>query len=235
MALIALTNSLTTSQAAAATFKLSLGSDQVKLSLASTYSPVHRSLISSLSFGGRISTQKLCRSFRKQAKKNMLNTLVSQFWGIDNRFNLLIRNSIRNTASIHSSSPIVVARLFGPAIFEASKLRVFFLGIEDDKHPREQQRTYTLTHSDISAKLTLAISREINKAQIMGWYSRLQRDEVLAEWKKVQGHMSLHVHCHISGGHWLHNLIAKLRFYIFRKELPVVCAIYFLFRKIYTS
>ncbi len=58
--------------------------------------------------------------------------------------------------------------------------------------------------------------------QLKGWYSKLQRDEVLAEWKRVQGTMSLHVHCHISGGNFLHNIIANLRFYIFRKELPVV-------------
>lgn len=114
------------------------------------------------------------------------------------------------------------ARLFGPAIFEKSKLKVLFLGEEHDKHPGKHPRTYTLTHSDITAHLTLAISREINKAQIMGWYNRLQRDEVLAEWKKTKGEMSLHVHCHISGGHWLLDAIAPLRFYIFRKELPVV-------------
>ena len=58
--------------------------------------------------------------------------------------------------------------------------------------------------------------------QLKGWYSKLQRDEVVAEWKRVQGKMSLHVHCHISGGNFLHNIIANLRFYIFRKELPVV-------------
>ncbi|KAI3944392.1 hypothetical protein MKW98_006553 [Papaver atlanticum] len=34
--------------------------------------------------------------------------------------------------------------------------------------------------------------------------------------------MSLHVHCHISGAHFLLDLLARLRFYIFRKELPVV-------------
>lgn len=58
--------------------------------------------------------------------------------------------------------------------------------------------------------------------QLKGWYSKLQRDEVVAEWRRVQGKMSLHVHCHISGGNFLHNFIANLRFYIFRKELPVV-------------
>lgn len=35
-------------------------------------------------------------------------------------------------------------------------------------------------------------------------------------------HTALHVHCHISGGHWFLDTIAPLRFWIFRKELPVV-------------
>lgn len=149
----------------------------------------------------------------------------------------------------------VVARLFGPAIFEASKLKVLFLGVDQEKHPGHLPRAYTLTHSDITAKITLAVSQTINRSQVgdppfffffllllrrrrwcswrvfgfcgwwlqlQGWYNRLQRDEVVAEWKKVQGHMSLHVHCHISGGHVLLDFIAKLRYYIFSKELPVV-------------
>jgi len=116
----------------------------------------------------------------------------------------------------------VVARLFGPAIFQASKLKVLFLGTHEEKHPGHLPRTYTLTHSDLTAKLTLAISQTINKDQLQGWYNRLQRDEVIAQWKKSQGKMSLHVHCHISGGHWLLDAIARLRFYIFRKELPMV-------------
>lgn len=66
--------------------------------------------------------------------------------------------------------------------------------------------------------------------QLQGWYNRLQRDEVVAEWKKVKGKMSLHVHCHISGGHFLLDLCARLRFFIFYKELPVVNSkIYFPF------
>lgn len=114
-----------------------------------------------------------------------------------------------------------VARLFGPAIFEASKLKVLFLGAEK-KHPGKYPRTYTLTHSDVTAKLTLAISQSINNSQLQGWYNKLQRDEVVAEWKKIKGKMSLHVHCHISGGHFLLDLFARLRYYIFYKELPVV-------------
>ncbi|MCO5612119.1 hypothetical protein L7F22_066381 [Adiantum nelumboides] len=151
--------------------------------------------------------------------------LKSQFLGL----RLSLQNDcddsfLRTSVSPISRRPLVVARLFGPAIFEASKLKVLFLGDGKDKRPDELPRAYTLTHSDITAKLTLAVSQTINKAQIQGWYSRLQRDEVLAEWKKSQGQMSLHVHCHISGGHFLLDTIAKFRFYIFRKELPVVLA-----------
>lgn len=124
----------------------------------------------------------------------------------------------------HRRFMIPVARLFGPAIFEASKLKVLFVGGGDEerKNTGRLPRAYTLTHSDMTSKLTLAISNTINQAQLQGWYNRLQRDEVVAEWKKVKGKMSLHVHCHISGGHFLLDFIASLRFYIFCKELPVV-------------
>lgn len=121
-----------------------------------------------------------------------------------------------------NKSIVPVARLFGPAIFEASKLKVLFLGVDENKHPGNLPRTYTLTHSDITAKLTLAISQTINNSQLQGWYNRLQRDEVVAQWKKVKGKMSLHVHCHISGGHFLLDILARLRYFIFYKELPVV-------------
>ncbi|KAI6707277.1 hypothetical protein NL676_010239 [Syzygium grande] len=128
----------------------------------------------------------------------------------------------RRSTKKKNLSIVPVARLFGPAIFEASKLKVLFLGVDDKKHPGKLPRTYTLTHSDVTSKLTLAISQTINNSQLQGWYNRLQRDEVVAEWKKVKGKMSLHVHCHISGGHFLLDLFAKLRYFIFCKELPVV-------------
>ncbi|KAK4354612.1 hypothetical protein RND71_026806 [Anisodus tanguticus] len=121
-----------------------------------------------------------------------------------------------------SQSIVPVARLFGPSNFEASKLKVLFLGVDEKKHPGKLPRRYTLTHCDITCKLTLAVSQTINNSQIEGWYNRLQRDEVVAEWKKVKGKMSLHVHCHISGGHFLLDFVARLRYYIFCKELPVV-------------
>ncbi|KAL2348096.1 hypothetical protein Fmac_002096 [Flemingia macrophylla] len=128
----------------------------------------------------------------------------------------------RRRVSKKNKAIVPVARLFGPAIFEASKLKVLFLGVDENKHPGNLPRTYTLTHSDITAKLTLAISQTINNSQLQGWYNRLQRDEVVAQWKKVKGKMSLHVHCHISGGHFLLDMLARLRYIIFCKELPVV-------------
>lgn len=116
-----------------------------------------------------------------------------------------------------------VSRLFGPAIFESSKLHVQFLGVGEEMHPGHGlPRTYTLTHCDITAELTLAVSQTINRAQLQGWCNKFQRDEVVAEWRKAQDKMSLHVHCHISGGQWLLDATAKLRFIIFRKKLPVV-------------
>jgi len=162
-------------------------------------------------------------SFRRNEKLCSESSLVcrSSFWSERSRDALLMKTTYSAPIARPGSHLVVEARLFGPALFEAAKLKVLFLGA-DKEHPDDRPRIYTLTHSDVTSKITLAISREINKAQLKGWYSKLQRDEVVAEWKRVQGKMSLHVHCHISGGNFMHNLIANLRFYIFRKELPVV-------------
>ncbi|KAH8955056.1 hypothetical protein BDL97_08G114900 [Sphagnum fallax] len=172
----------------------------------------------------RAEAAELCNQASVRTNQASKTLLVSEFWNQESRDRLSTNASLSEASSLlakSSSCPVVTARLFGPAIFEASKLRVLFLG-SDKEHPDRLPRIYTLTHSDVTSKITLAVSREINKAQLKGWYSKLQRDEVLAEWKRVKGTMSLHVHCHISGGNFLHNIIAKLRFYIFRKELPVV-------------
>ena len=42
-------------------------------------------------------------------------------------------------------------------------------------------RRYTLTHSDRTGELFLYVGIDYNKHQISGWYTRLMRDEVLAE------------------------------------------------------
>ncbi|MGD8736962.1 MAG: staygreen family protein [Anaerolineae bacterium] len=81
-------------------------------------------------------------------------------------------------------------------------------------------RTYTLTHSDTTGDLFLTIGATYDQKQIRGWYTRLMRDEVLAEWGEYQGSPALHVHCHVSGGIVLG--LAGWRYKIFRYHMPMV-------------
>lgn len=39
--------------------------------------------------------------------------------------------------------------------------------MDEEKHPGHLPRAYTITHSDITAKLTLAVSQTINRAQVI--------------------------------------------------------------------
>jgi hypothetical protein len=48
--------------------------------------------------------------------------------------------------------------------------------------------------------LSLTIGAEYDKKQISGLYTRLMRDEVLAELKNDGGQAVLHVYVHVSGG-----------------------------------
>ncbi len=81
-------------------------------------------------------------------------------------------------------------------------------------------RCYTLTHSDTTGDLYLTIGPGFDRSQISGWYSRLMRDEVLAEWREDNNGPALHVYCHVSGG--LVFGTAAWRYAIFRRELPLV-------------
>jgi hypothetical protein len=80
-------------------------------------------------------------------------------------------------------------------------------------------RAYTLTHSDSTGELYLTIGPQHDKRQISGWYTRLMRDEVLAEWQS-EDKPELHVHCHVSGGLVFGS--AGWRDSIFRRHLPMV-------------
>ena len=52
-------------------------------------------------------------------------------------------------------------------------------------------------------------------------YTRLLRDEVLAEWRED----GLHVHCNVSvEGHWWISWAKSLRALVFRQKLPLVLA-----------
>ncbi|XP_020087836.1 protein STAY-GREEN LIKE, chloroplastic-like isoform X1 [Ananas comosus] len=118
----------------------------------------------------------------------------------------------------------LAARILGPpSTFEASKLKVEFDGEEMNKQPFcTIPRAYTLTHCDLTANLTLAVSSSISSEQLRIWQSTLQMDDVVAEWKKVKDEMSLHVHCYVSGANRLQDLAAGFRYHIFSKELPLV-------------
>ena len=81
-------------------------------------------------------------------------------------------------------------------------------------------RRYTLTHSDTTGDLFLTIGPDYDQQQIAGWYTRLMRDEVLAEWREEENGPALYVHCHVSGGLVVGS--ARWRDAIFRRELPLV-------------
>ncbi|KAK9080098.1 hypothetical protein SSX86_001773 [Deinandra increscens subsp. villosa] len=111
-------------------------------------------------------------------------------------------------------------KLLGPpATFDSSKLEVIFKGEEKDQYKRIVPRTYNLSHCDFTANLTLTISNAIDYDQLKGWYNK---DDVVAQWAEVKGHMCLDVHCYVSGPNSLLDLVAELRYYIFSKELPLV-------------
>lgn len=112
------------------------------------------------------------------------------------------------------------AKLIGPpATFDASKLEVIFKGEEKDQYTRIIPRTYNLSHCDFTADLTLTISNVIDHDQLKGWYNK---DDVVAQWAEVKGHMCLDVHCYVSGPNSLLDIAAEFRYYIFSKELPLV-------------
>lgn len=99
------------------------------------------------------------------------------------------------------------------------KLAVAFAGGTRPEGP-EAPRLYTLTHSDATGDLFLTVGRAYARKQISGWYTRLMRDEVLAEWREDKEGLTLHVYCHVSGG--LVFGLASWRYAIFRQELPLV-------------
>ena len=98
------------------------------------------------------------------------------------------------------------------------KLRVSFNEGTTQESPVTPQR-YTLTHSDTTGDLFLTVGSEYDKQQISGLYTRLMRDEVLAEWREDKDGPALHVTCHVSGG--LVVGTPAFRDSIFRKELPL--------------
>jgi len=81
-------------------------------------------------------------------------------------------------------------------------------------------RRYTLTHSDFTGELFLSIGLDYDRAQISKLYTKLMRDEVLAEFVSEEDSIRFNVYCHVSGGFVVGG--AKWRYDIFRTELPLV-------------
>ncbi|MFX0169605.1 MAG: staygreen family protein [Candidatus Hodarchaeota archaeon] len=79
-------------------------------------------------------------------------------------------------------------------------------------------RRYTLTHSDRTGDLFLTIGQDYDYSQIKGWYTKLMRDEVLAEMVQEKERIALHVYCQVSRGLGTRGF----RETIFRRELPLV-------------
>jgi hypothetical protein len=94
--------------------------------------------------------------------------------------------------------------------------------IQDGVDEREFSlpRRYTLTHSDRTGRLFLGIGKEFCKEQLSGIYTRLMRDEILAEWRKVEADYQLHVLCHVSGGLVFGS--ARMRLGIFKQHMRLV-------------
>ncbi|KAG2314634.1 hypothetical protein Bca4012_065416 [Brassica carinata] len=134
-----------------------------------------------------------------------------------------LSSAISNGGVTYNSLVSEAVRLLVPqANFDSSKLKVEFLGeLLENKAIRGviTPRTYILSHCDFTANLTLTISNVINLDQLEGWY---KKDDVVAEWKKVNDKFRLHVHCYVSGPSLLQDVAAELRYHIFSKELPLV-------------
>lgn len=75
-------------------------------------------------------------------------------------------------------------------------------------------RKYTLTHSDITADLFLAIGLQFAYDKVSA-----MRDEVLAEWRTYNGFPFLYVYVHVDGE--FGSVGSAVRNEVFRRELPL--------------
>jgi hypothetical protein len=101
---------------------------------------------------------------------------------------------------------------------EPAKLHVTYLPGVSQAEPLSPRR-YTLTHSDFTGELFLSIGADFDRESVSQWYTRLMRDEVLAEWEVEKGSAYLMVHCHVSGGVVFGT--AGMRNGILHRELPL--------------
>lgn len=103
--------------------------------------------------------------------------------------------------------------------FNPDKLHVKFIGDASPEGPASPRR-YTLTHSDTTGDLFLSVGTDYDYGAISGLYTRIMRDEVVAELIENQNGPELHVHCHVSGGLVFGG--AKWRYEIFQRHMRQV-------------
>nr|WP_286181142.1 MULTISPECIES: staygreen family protein [unclassified Bacillus (in: firmicutes)] len=77
-------------------------------------------------------------------------------------------------------------------------------------------RKYTLTHSDITGELFLAVGNVYDYQAI----NYEMRDEVLADWITINGEYLLYAKVYISNGEYDLNM-SRIRYMIFKKELDL--------------
>ena len=99
------------------------------------------------------------------------------------------------------------------------KLHVSYLTETTPEHMKLPRR-YTLTHSDGTGDIFLSIGSQYDTKRISKLYTRLMRDEVLAELMNNEGSLEFRVHYHVSGGFVMGT--ASWRYSIFHSELPLV-------------
>lgn len=84
---------------------------------------------------------------------------------------------------------------------QAKKLHVTFRQRTSPRPPSlSLPRRYTLTHSDRTGDMFLTIGADYDRRQIAGLYTRLMRDEILAELADDGQGISMRIYCHVSGG-----------------------------------
>jgi hypothetical protein len=115
----------------------------------------------------------------------------------------------------------IQARDNAMAVFNPRKLHVKF-GDDVSLTTPLVLRRYTLTHSDRTGDLFLAVGTDFDREALNEFQTRLMRDEVLGEWREEgKSQLALHLLCHVSG-HWLNFGPAGWRYEMFRYHMPQV-------------
>ncbi|CAM3790063.1 staygreen family protein [Mesobacillus thioparans] len=99
--------------------------------------------------------------------------------------------------------------------FNPEKLTVSYIPPATAYMPIDS-RKYTLTHSDLSGELFLAIGNVYDYQAI----NYKMRDEVLADWLTINGEYILFANVYVSNGEYDLNM-SRIRYMIFKRELDL--------------